>query len=626
MKAKQAIFLVPALILALASASGAQRPPSRDIAQTPHNLSITGGGGKHDIKSLTESRICIFCHAPHHATSVTPLWSREISTLTTYIPYDSTTLKATTKPSAVPRGASRLCLSCHDGTIALGLLAWGYNLDPSLRSFGEMTQETDPSKNPNLGTDLSNDHPISFPYSYPQNTELHEPEYAQALGIKLDEGIYVECTSCHDPHNNRYGNFLLVDSRIQHDAICTTCHNVPGWSDPDNAHRTGGGQYGGGWTYMAADGCMSCHIPHNAQPGAHLLRVAEQVAGPRLEPPQLAVNLTAGASLPLGQPAGASQRGRSGAGNQSICFSSCHRQYPFKDVWAEFNNLAYTHPVKDAGRMHRKNETLPLTAADKHVDCADCHNPHQAGTKKEKLVSTLTPVPKSPAAPIKASLRGVRGVELTGTAAVRSSRYEYEICFKCHSGKFADKFVSLSLQRPARQFPAFDESLRFAQANPSFHPLLTDRRGTGRSLLNQLQATMVRVDCTDCHAPHGSNEQHMLNAENPDIFPSTAVTYPLCFRCHDPDYLMDPLRLPHSDSVTLHRSHVLDHISKAPCAACHDPHGVSLAYGATIVNAVHLVNFDTRYAGPTPVYSAAARSCTVKCHSNPAVPRTYRMR
>ena len=626
MKAIQTVFLASALFFALASATEAQKPPSRDITETPHNLSITGGGGQHNIKSLTESRICIFCHAPHHSTSVTPLWSKDISPLTTYIPYESTTLMASVRPAFEPQGASRLCLSCHDGTIALGLLTSGYNLDPTLVSFDAMSQEPDPSKNPNLGIDLRNDHPISFPYSYPQNPELHDPDYAQAHGVKLVNGLYVECTSCHDPHNNQYGNFLLVDSRTQHDALCTTCHNVAGWNDADNAHRTGGGQFAGGWTYLAADGCISCHIPHNAEPGEHLLRVAEQVAGPRLEPPQFALNLAPGASVPLGQQGSASKKPLSRAGGQSICFSSCHRQYPFKDVWAEFNNFAYTHPVKDAGRSHRKSETLPLSPSAKHVDCVDCHNPHQTGTKKENLVSSSIPVPLSPAAPINGPLRGVRGVELTGTAAVQSARFQYEICFKCHSGKFADKFTSLSRQRPARQFPALDESLRFAQSNPSFHPVLTDRQGTGRSLLSQLQAKMIRVDCTDCHAPHGSNEQHMLTAENLAIFPSAGVSYPLCFSCHDPDFLMDAMRLPHSESVTLHRSHVLDHVSKAPCAACHDPHGVSLAYGATTVNAAHLVNFDTRYAGPAPVYNAVTRSCTVRCHSNPAVPRTYQKR
>jgi predicted CXXCH cytochrome family protein len=616
----QKVFLIATLSLLPATASAVQKPPSRDIVQTPHNLSITGGGGKHDIRSLTESRICIFCHTPHHASGVTPLWSREISTLTTYTPYDSVTLKASTKPSAVPRGASRLCLSCHDGTIALGLLAWGYNLDPALQSFNQLPQEMDPTMNPNLGTDLSNDHPISFPYSYPQNSELREPSAAVANGVKLVDGTYVECTSCHDPHNNQYGNFLLVDSRTQHDAICTACHNVAGWSDPDNAHRTGGGQYAGGWTYTAADGCLNCHIPHNAQPGAHLLRLAAQIIPPLLWPQQVAVNLSPGAALNLAQP-GAAGKGPRGGPNESICFSSCHRQYPYKDIWSEFNNMAYTHPVKDAGRLHRKHEALPLSPAVKHVDCNDCHNPHQSAATKDK--SGPSPTPKSSFTRIKGALRGVRGVEQTGSAALQMSNSEFEVCFRCHSGRYADKFVSLSNQRPARQFPAFDESLRFAQANPSFHPVLTDRRGNGRSLLSQLQPNMIRIDCTDCHAPHGSNEPHMLRAENLDSFPSSVSTYPLCFRCHDPDFLMNPSTVPHSSSVTLHRSHVLDHVNKAPCSACHDPHGSSLADGATAISGAHLVNFDTRYAGPAPVYNSASRSCTVKCHTNPIAPRSF---
>lgn len=48
----------------LSSGAGLAKPLSRDIAQTPHNLSASGGGGAHDIKSATETRICVFCHTP----------------------------------------------------------------------------------------------------------------------------------------------------------------------------------------------------------------------------------------------------------------------------------------------------------------------------------------------------------------------------------------------------------------------------------------------------------------------------------------------------------------------------------------------------------------------------------
>ena len=83
------------------------------VADTKHNLSTSGPG---TIKASNESRICIFCHTPHNASAAAPLRNRR-DPGSSYIPYSSTT--AIANPGQ-PTGASILCLSCHDGTIALG--------------------------------------------------------------------------------------------------------------------------------------------------------------------------------------------------------------------------------------------------------------------------------------------------------------------------------------------------------------------------------------------------------------------------------------------------------------------------------------------------------------------------
>ena len=85
------------------------------IADTVHNLSVTGPG---TIKAAGVGELCIFCHTPHRASQTYALWNRDIPPVT-YNLYSSTTLEATLKQ---PVGASRLCLSCHDGTTALGSL------------------------------------------------------------------------------------------------------------------------------------------------------------------------------------------------------------------------------------------------------------------------------------------------------------------------------------------------------------------------------------------------------------------------------------------------------------------------------------------------------------------------
>ena len=83
------------------------------VANTKHNLSISGPG---TIKAATEPGICIFCHAPHNAAPDTALWNRR-NPGTTYTPYTSSTTKSN---PGQPNGGSLMCLSCHDGTIALG--------------------------------------------------------------------------------------------------------------------------------------------------------------------------------------------------------------------------------------------------------------------------------------------------------------------------------------------------------------------------------------------------------------------------------------------------------------------------------------------------------------------------
>ena len=85
------------------------------VAETVHNLSVSGPG---EIRATSEERICIFCHAPHLATPQTPLWNHRDSRAS-YLVYESSTLDALVDQ---PTGASRMCLSCHDGTIALGEL------------------------------------------------------------------------------------------------------------------------------------------------------------------------------------------------------------------------------------------------------------------------------------------------------------------------------------------------------------------------------------------------------------------------------------------------------------------------------------------------------------------------
>jgi len=122
------------------------------VLASKHDLSVSGSG---EIRATIESEVCLFCHTPHRGTGEQPLWNHAPS-VATYIPYSSSTAKAAI---GQPTGASKLCLSCHDGTVALGMVA-------SRKTPIEMRNavSTLPAGPSNLGTDLSDDHPVSFTY------------------------------------------------------------------------------------------------------------------------------------------------------------------------------------------------------------------------------------------------------------------------------------------------------------------------------------------------------------------------------------------------------------------------------------------------------------------------------
>lgn len=203
---------------------------------TATSLSVSAGtitGSAHDFSVAgwnSTGEICVVCHTPHNAdTSVTaaPLWNHVI-TSKTFVTYASDTLNATV---GQPSGTSKLCLSCHDGTVALD-------------SFGGSNGATFMTGSVAVGSDeLDNDHPISFTYDQTLITAdgaLHALDSAANIGSGADVrngtissnllfGGQVQCASCHDVHNKftvgpTATNKLL---RITNDGstLCLTCHN-----------------------------------------------------------------------------------------------------------------------------------------------------------------------------------------------------------------------------------------------------------------------------------------------------------------------------------------------------------------------------------------------------------------
>ncbi|MCC7204734.1 MAG: hypothetical protein IT441_06615 [Phycisphaeraceae bacterium] len=169
--------------------------------------------------ALGHPSTCTLCHTPHAAYSDTsvPLWQPDHSTTTLTGNYSSPTMDAVISES--PDGASKLCLSCHDGSYS--------------SSYGPITAHPEVVFGPagDLGG-MDRNHPVSFVYDaalVAADPELVDPS-TLAKDI-LDRNEKMQCTSCHDIHNNtaavdtpnlRWAYDPAVRGTVS--AFCRQCH------------------------------------------------------------------------------------------------------------------------------------------------------------------------------------------------------------------------------------------------------------------------------------------------------------------------------------------------------------------------------------------------------------------
>lgn len=194
-------------------------------------------GSRHDLSTASSPEVCIWCHTPHNAnqTITAPLWNRSVSTAT-FTPYSSPTMD--TNPG-VPRPVSLLCLGCHDGVLSPDQNGTNQDNKHALLNYHG---SPDTTSSPNcerchtdmwgnertlvLGTDLSDDHPISMPYpTTAQDPDFNpppDPQNGWGEGhVRLVDG-YVECVSCHDVHDPDIDPFLNESNAGSN--LCLVCH------------------------------------------------------------------------------------------------------------------------------------------------------------------------------------------------------------------------------------------------------------------------------------------------------------------------------------------------------------------------------------------------------------------
>jgi predicted CXXCH cytochrome family protein len=468
-------LLVQFTLTVILFAAHASDVMGESILDTVHNLSVSGGDGG-DIKATSEGRVCIFCHTPHHASTVTPLWSHELGG-NIYDLYQSTTMNA--QPGQ-PTGASRLCLSCHDGTVALGKL---YGVPEPIAGL-ETTLLPGPS---NLQTDLSDDHPVSFSYTASlaiENGELHDPGTLPPE-IKLEDGHLLQCTACHNPHKNPYGKFQVMNN--QNSALCKACHVKTGWSLSSHAISP----------ITLEEGCLNCHMPHHAGGVEWLLK--EQI-------------------------------------EEENCLPCHSTGGDAPDVETSFNK-AYHHPIEAEVGVHDPLED-PLTAT-YHVECTDCHNSHQVNS--DEAVAPFVNGSLVGVSGVNISGSFVEEAAYEYEICFRchaDNSFVLTVAIPRQIEEVNERLRFDTVNPSYHPVAGIGKGLNVPSLRPEYTETsriyCTDCHGSDDG---------TKAVGTGPDGPHGSIYPHLLMARyEQDTYPLSysESNYALCFRCHDPGILLSP--------------------------------------------------------------------------------------
>ncbi|WP_316364423.1 cytochrome c3 family protein [Candidatus Thiodiazotropha sp. CDECU1] len=567
------------------------------VADTLHNLSTSGPGL---VKSQTEDRICIFCHTPHASAPDSPLWNRSSSGV--YIDYQSSTKDA---EAGVMSSSSVLCLSCHDGTIALGNM-----INPGVTNDLGNTFITGRSL---VGTDLSDDHPVSIFYNPGLLTT--DPDLAHPNNVDLPlRNNELHCSSCHDAHENIHPPFLHKSTL--NGELCTTCHlpSGTGWNWTSSSHATSNATPQGTnpwperkpeWTGLTVqeNACMNCHAPHNATTPERLIKDSEE----------------------------------------DTCYLCHNGTVSQADILAEQQKF-YHHPVEQTPNIDHDSARIenPLTMS-LHVECEDCHNPH-ASFSSPPMISFNPNNPlggnHSTAPFINGSMAGVTGIDINGGFKPEAD-YEYEVCFKCHGipGKSAcdtQRCSTANSYNMVRADGIYNIRDKVNSGNPSlvsYHPIEINNplnNSEVPSLRNDIPLTTIsgQIYCNDCHSsnsspaaggvdptgPHGSTYEGILaQAYDFDPVNATTLSNDLCFKCHDSGNLYTDQSFPHNE-------HVIN--NNLGCINCHDPHGsassphlINFLTSSNIAGQVRVITGAGDYVEPTWIDAGVHNgSCWLTCH------------
>ena len=584
-----------------------------------HNLTLASGASLYSQGSLG----CTFCHAPHSGLGgVTPLWNQTLSKAT-YTPYTSTTYNDQGNTQPTLGTTSSLCLSCHDGTVAVGRTA-AYGTLPVTGTMNSMDS---------FGSNLSGTHPFSMVLPMKDASNLvaslvSQGKTADPTGaVTLIKGN-IECTSCHNPHvqgiDRIAQKFLVRDSSAGQ--MCLACHDpnrvlqgqpnpLAGWAN--SIHQTATNQPAananvGSYNTVALNACTSCHMDHNSTAPARLLRPA----------------------IPLAPGVDAATQDCMTCHNGGTLLSPAA-----PNILAETAKIS--HPLPAGTNIHDAAETGVLNN-NRHATCVDCHSAHGSN----QVIAFAVPPALRPS---QANVSGISASD--GTTTLLPAVNQYETCLRCHGTSIGKQRLLIYGYAPARLVSAPDPLNvipEFSATATSSHPVTHVRSSPFpqpsllTNMLNQNgtpgRLMGIQTFCTDCHnsddnrefggigpnGPHGSVNSHILEHNyqfsqaaapgglvtntfpNPDL--SLNGPYGMCAKCHNlSNVVSNATFLKHSNHVSQ------DGFS---CSVCHTAHGMGSI--SPSVSGERLVNFDANVVGQNngaPIsYNRSSNTCVLTCH------------
>ena len=127
------LLAVALLVVGGSTAMAQSYTPGSGFTGSPHDFSGIAAGNPGNPTATTGG--CTFCHTPHRALQQALLWNHTLSANTFSWEAGAVTAGGTPYPTidTTWKGPTKLCLSCHDGSVAIGDIAW-FNKQPPIIS------------------------------------------------------------------------------------------------------------------------------------------------------------------------------------------------------------------------------------------------------------------------------------------------------------------------------------------------------------------------------------------------------------------------------------------------------------------------------------------------------------